>query len=346
MKRTGKGHALRAIGVVSALVLGAVATENRAWAWGHTGHVEVGAVAADALPWQIKAMLGWWTTDTALSEWNAELDVSKGAGQTHDFERDPGHFFDIDDAGKVMGVVPFDALPVSRRDYDTALRAGGQTQYGAGYLYYSLIDGWQQVRMDFAWMRALTVGLRTATNRADREFFREQLELRRQLLLRDIGVWGHYVADGTQPMHVSVHYNGWGNYPNPNNYTTAPIHAPFEGAFVKNFITERAVEAAMPAYRDCGCQIEQRVHDYLKTTLGTIETTYQLAGPTSNYTTPTPAAVRFVTQRLAAGSAEMRDMVIDAWKASASWTVGYPAIKVSDIESGRVRVTRDSFWHD
>ncbi len=39
-------------------------------------------------------------------------------------------------------------------------------------------------------------------------------------------------------------------------------------------------------------------------------------------------------------------MVIDAWTSSADWTVGYPAIKVSDIESGKVKVTRDSFWHD
>lgn len=346
MLRSRMRRAGYAVGLVSALVLAAVATENRAWAWGHTGHVEIGAVVADSLPWQIKAMLDWRSADSAIAEWNAELDVSKGAGQTHDFERDPGHYIDIDDAGKVLGGVDFNAMPVSRRDYDTALRAGGQTQYGAGYLYYSMIDGWQQIRMDFAWMRALTVGLRTASNRADREFFQEQLDLRRRLLLRDIGVWGHYVADGSQPMHVSVHFNGWGNYPNPNNYTNAPIHAPFEGSFVKSFVGERAVRAALPRYRDCGCQIEQRVHDYLLTTLGTVERAYQLAPSTSNYTTPTPAAVGFVTQRVAAGAAEMRDMVIDAWTASGDWTVGYPAIKVSDIESGKVKVTRDSFWHD
>ncbi len=45
----------------------------------------------------------------AIAEWNAELDVSKGAGQTHDFERDPGHYIDIDDAGKVLGGVDFNA---------------------------------------------------------------------------------------------------------------------------------------------------------------------------------------------------------------------------------------------
>ena len=42
----------------------------------------------------------------------------------------------------------------------------------------------------------------------------------------------------------------------------------------------------------------------------------------------------------------MRDMIIDAWKSSAGSTVGYPAINVADIESGKVKVTRDSFWND
>lgn len=336
----------RAIIAMAALGAATVLGSGQAWAWGHTGHVEIGRIAAQALPGEIRRLLPTPDPVTAISEWNAELDVSKGAGQTHDFERDPGHYIDIDDDGLVMGIVPFGSMPISRRDYDTALRPGGQTQYGSGYLYYSLIDGWQQVRKDFAWVRALSVGLKTASNNADRAFFKEQLALRRELLLRDIGVWGHYVADGSQPMHVSVHFNGWGNYPNPNNYTNEPIHAPFEGSFVKDFVKVSAVRTAMPAYRDCKCAIEQRVHDYLLTTLAKIDRTYDLAGGTGNYTKKTSAAVDFVTQRLAAGAAEMRDMIIDAWKSSAASSVGYPAINIADIESGKVKVTRRSFWND
>ena len=347
MERLGKQHVVRTVGWLAASILVATLPSERAWAWGHTGHVEIGEIAASALPGAIKSLLYSRPMDpSAIAEWNAELDLSKGAGQTHDFERDPGHYIDLDDAGLVMGIVPLTSMPVSRRDYDTALRAGGQTQYGAGYLYYSLIDGWQQVRKDFAWVRALRVGLRTASKAPDREFFQEQLQLRRMLLLRDIGVWGHYVADASQPMHVSVHFNGWGTYPNPKNYTTAPIHAPFEGSFVKSFISKPAIRAALTPYRDCKCEIEQRVHDYLMTTLGTIDRTYSLANATSNYTKPTSAAVDFVTRRLAAGAAQMRDMIIDAWKSSANSNVGFPAISIADIESGKVKITRNSFWND
>jgi hypothetical protein len=328
------------------LVAAAPMAAGQAWAWGHTGHVSIGLAAADALPNDLKSFLRTDEAETEISEWNAELDVSKTAGNIHDFERDPGHFTDISDDGTIAGVTSIGNMPSSRRDFDTALRTASQTQYGIGYLYYSLVDGWQQVRKDFAYIRAYSVGLKTAKNFTDKAFFREQLELRRKLTLRDIGVWGHYVADASQPMHVSVHFNGWGNFPNPNNFTQAPIHAPFEGSYVKQFVTPTAIKGALPRYHDCKCEIEVREAQYLQATLGQIPMTYQLAAPSSNYTKRNPKAVAFVTQRLAAGAAELRDQIIDAWNSSATWTVGFPLIKVADIESGAVHVTHTSFWSD
>lgn len=38
------------------------------------------------------------------------------------------------------------------------------------------------------------------------------------------------MGDASQPMHVSVHFNGWGNCPNPNGHTDSKkIHFYFEG---------------------------------------------------------------------------------------------------------------------
>jgi hypothetical protein len=39
-------------------------------------------------------------------------------------------------------------------------------------------------------------------------------------------------------------------------------------------------------------------------------------------------------------------LVEDAWKASATSTVGWPNINVADIESGKVILTRDSYGSD
>ena len=51
--------------------------------------------------------------------------------------------------------------------------------------------------------------------------------------------------------------------------------------------------------------------------------------------------IEFATARLAAGAQFIRDMIVDAWLASATAMVGYPMVNVRDIESGKVRVSRE-----
>ena len=59
------------------------------------------------------------------------------------------------------------------------------------------------------------------------------------------GWLGHYVGDGSQPLHTTVQYNGWVG-PNPNGYTTGhKIHWQFEGPFVAANIHAPEVEAKM-----------------------------------------------------------------------------------------------------
>jgi hypothetical protein len=268
----------------------------------------------------------------------------------HDAERDPGHYIDIDDAGIVIGgVVPLNQLPATREAFDTAQRSGAQTQYSGGYLAYALLDGFQQVRKDFGIWRAMSVGLTTATNDSDRAWFRFQLQLRQQLIVRDVGYWSHFVADASQPMHVSVHFNGWGNYPNPNGYTTAPIHAPFEGSFVKKYVSFASVAQQMRPYTDRGATTyEQRVPLYLAETLSQLVPVYQAAKDSNNdnYATNQPAEMAIVLKQLAAGASELRDQIVDAWRQSANVTVGFPLVRVSDVEAGRVIVTPATFGAD
>src|SRR5215475_13302163 len=144
-----------------------------------------------------------------------ELDRSKGAGKTHDAERDPGHYIDLYDNGDVMGVLPLAKLPETREAYDTELRARGFTQYKAGYLPYSIVDGWQKIRKDFAYWRALTKAIETATSPEERAWFEADKARRERLIVNNIGIWSHYVGDASQPLHVSIHFNGWGDLPNP-----------------------------------------------------------------------------------------------------------------------------------
>jgi hypothetical protein len=338
-----------------------------AWSWGHTGHVEISRIAIDKLPDEIPFFVRNDLALAAIGELGPEADESKTTGivtglsstgslltarTVHDAERDPGHFIDIDDTGVVIGgVVPLAGLPATREAFDTAQRTGSpaQTQFSGGYLPYEILDGFQQLRKDFGMWRAFKAGLYSAVKESDREYFRFHLALREQLIIRDIGYWSHFVADASQPMHVSIHFNGWGNFPNPNGYTAAPIHAPFEGSFVRNFIDFRKVAAAVRPYTDRGvATMEQRVPLYLEETLAQVVPTYQAAldSGNDNYQSAKPAEVALVTARLAAGAAELRDEIVDAWRQSKSITVGFPLVSVADILAGRVVVTPQTFGAD
>lgn len=59
-----------------------------------------------------------------------------------------------------------------------------------------------------------------------------------------------------------------------------------------------------------------------------------------------PRGAAFAATRLAAGAQAIRDMVVQAWEESANTPVGYPMVNVRDIESGKVRATREVFGAD
>jgi len=347
-------------GVVVALGL---LVADHALGWGHTGHIQITSMAVRHLPDELPAFLR--AAEAELGELGAEPDISRSTGvitggggysrfQTapavHDSERDPGHYVNADQDGTILGgTVNLAHLPPTREAYDTAQRLGRQTQYTAGYLPYTVMDGFQQVRKDFGIWRVMQVGLSQAQNDADRAWFTRAIALRERLILRDIGTWSHYVADASQPLHVSIHFNGWGKYPNPNGYTTYAIHGPLEGSFVHRFVNFTAVEAAMTPPRDCGCSIEQRVPAYLLETLSHVTEVYEAGGAGDRpdlYRTAQPAELALVTTRLAAGASELRDEIVMAWRQSIEIGVGYPVVKVGDVVAGGVAITPVTFGSD
>ena len=320
--------------------LGAVimlALAQPASAWGLNGHYLISTAATKALPESVPAFV---RSDAAVAEMGTlgpELDRSKGAGQPHDADLDPGHYVNLDDNAMVDGVIDLDQLPASRRDYDTALRKVGGNEYAQGYLPYSLEDGWEQVRIDFAMWRIDRVGEAKSATAADRTWFAADRALRETLTLRDIGVWSHYVGDASQPLHVTMHFNGWGDYQNPGVYSNAhDVHSKFESAFVRAHATPAGVTAHMRPYKSCACTIHQHVAQYLRATNGQVVPLYEIE-KRGGFAIGTPEAVEFVDARLADGATMLRDMIVDAWEDSANLKVGYPrGITPKEAEAGSV----------
>lgn len=321
-----------------ALALAAIAClgASPAFGWGATGHRYIGEVAVASFPEEMPAFIRSVEAAREIGELAREPDRWRGAGEAHDGERDPAHYVDLADDLTVAGGPSLKDLPPTRLDYDTALRKVGTNQYKTGYLPYAIVDGYQQLKMDFAYWRADRAGEKFAHDAAGRDWFAKDRELHEALAIRDLGIWAHFVGDGSQPLHVSVHYDGWSDYPNPEGFSSRRgIHAHFEGAYVRENISEGDLESQLPPFSDCGCSIEQRSANYLAATQAQVVPFYRLEKARA-FEMPTSEGKSFTAARLAAGAAELRDLAVQAWHESEEARVGYPPVRVRDVESGSV----------
>jgi hypothetical protein len=324
---------MRAGLLAAILALGAT---GEALAWGSSGHRMIGEAAIEALPPELPPFLRSGASVTAVGELSREPDRSRNSGKTHDADRDPGHFVDGGDDGKIAGLVPFTALPQTREDYETTLRTAGTTSWKIGYLPYSIIADWQQLVKDFAYWRVDAAGARQTADAGHKAWLEADRARREGQILVDIGLLSHFVGDGSMPLHTSVHFNGWGPFPNPNGYTLEHVHVPWEGLYVRQVVTPAAIKAAMSPFHDCGCPIEQRVGAYLADDLATVVPFYELE-KAGAFRPGVAKGVEFTTGRVAAGASELRDEIVLAWKASAGAKIGYqPELSVEDVESGKV----------
>ncbi len=121
----------------------------------------IGNDAEQKLPDSVPAFVRTPEATAEIAVMGGKLDRSKGDGETHDKERDPGHYVDLADDGSVMGVLPIDKLPGTREAYDAQRHAGGHTQYKAGAESLDITSLWNispsalRSRVDHARVRSI-----------------------------------------------------------------------------------------------------------------------------------------------------------------------------------------------
>jgi hypothetical protein len=209
----------------------------------------------------------------------------------------PDHFIDIDKAQN------FAALPNDRYQYADWLRAQGKEPKDIGFLPYSILEGYQKVQVLFRMWR---------DPQHERE--RDQIE---QNIVYYAGVLGHYVADGSQPLHASIHYNGWSTSFNPDLFTREPLHWRFEGEYVKAQITPDDFSALVKTasrLRDPFSDIVRYLIDSYNRVpeLYRMDSIARWDGNNRN-----PESKKFVAERLAAGSQMLANLWYTAWLGSA-----------------------------
>jgi hypothetical protein len=132
------------------------------------------------------------------------------------------------------------------------------------------------------------------------------------------GWLGHYVGDGSMPLHVTRDYNGWVEKENPNGYTTEhTIHSQFESAFVSANIKPEDVKPLISAVHPVSDEWDAYMA-YLRHSATLVERVYQLDKQQGFIGAGTPEAKQFTSERLAAGASMLRDLIDAAWIESAA----------------------------
>lgn len=319
-----------------ALAFAVAAAPGAALAWGNTGHRFIGEAAIAALPAALPAFLRTPQAAQDVGEYSREPDRLKGAGKLFDNERSPAHFVDLGEDGRIFGGPALSALPPTREDYDTALRAVGQDSWKAGYLPYAILDSYQRLAKDFAYWRVLKAAEANPKWKAHRAWFAADRRRREALILADAGQLSHFVGDGSQPLHVTIHFNGWGSDPpNPQGFSNARLHGPFESDLVQANVTRQMVKAKVAPAKPLAGPLDKHVADYLAATGALVIPFYEME-KAGGMAPGDPRGVAFATRQIAVGASELRDLIADAWRVSATQTVGWKPVAVADVVAGKV----------
>lgn len=314
----------------------AVAAPAQVWAWGSTGHRLIGQAAMRALPGELPAFLRTAQAADDVGELSREPDRLKRAGRAFDSDRDQGHFLDVGDDGAVFGGPKVTALPPTREDYEKALQSVGQNSWRAGYLPYSILESYQVLTQNFAYWKVLAYAEANPAWAAHKAWFAADRARREKQILSAIGDLSHFVGDGSQPLHATIHFNGWGDFPNPRGYTTSrQFHAAFEGDLVKTSVKLADVQAGMSPPKGGEEPLDAHVGAYLAAANAQVVPLYELE-KAGGMTPGDPRGGAFATRQIAVGASELRDLIVQAWHGADRQTVGWRQVAVADVLAGKV----------
>ena len=274
-------------------------------AWGKEGHTYINRVAAEKIPGSMPRFLRRAVVEVAYlgpepDRWRNPAEFALKSAQ------EPDHFIDLE------RVAWLDPLPAGRYEYYKKLyeKRAVATDHADDYLPehvglqpYIVMEVYGRLKAALREYRQLKAS-------------HQPTAAVEQAVIFYAGWMGHYVADGSQPLHTTIQYNGWVGA-NPNGYTTQhDIHAQFETAYVAANITANSFAAFVRA--------PERLNDvfadyiaYLKQSNALVEKVYALEKAGGFREKGSPEALEFTRHRLAAGSQMLLNLWYTAWLESA-----------------------------
>ncbi|GAC1358749.1 MAG: nuclease [Acidobacteriaceae bacterium] len=277
-------------------------------AWGSDGHRMINRLAVMTLPKELPAFLRNGEALDAIEYLGPEPDRWKSRAEEElATESSPDHYIDLEWAD-LAGPLPHHRYDFVRALVKTQAEHPNLTLTAekVGMQPYAAVEVWERLKAAMREYRAL------AAANSDTK----PVEL---AILFYAGWLGHYVGDGSQPLHVSIQYNGWTGA-NPKGYTTEhTIHSQFESTFVSFNIKQSDVAVLVQAAPAKALQgdIFDDYMEYLRRSGTMVERTYQMEKMGGFADAGTAESRSFTAERLAAGAIELRDLIDTAWVRSA-----------------------------
>lgn len=274
-------------------------------AWGNEGHTAINRVAAQKIPPEMPRFLRHAVVEIAYlgpesDRWRNPAEFALKNAQ------EPDHFINLESLSWL------DPLPAGRYQFYRKLyeKRAATPEHADDYLPehvglqpYITMEVYGRLKAAFREYRQQTAA-------------HQSTAAVQQAIIFYAGWLGHYVADGSQPLHTTMHYNGWVG-PNPNAYTTEhSIHGLFETTYVAANITAKDFAPLVKSPTRLADPFADYVA-YLKRSHDEVENVYSLDKAGGFTGKGTPAAFDFTIHRLAAGSQMLLDLWYTAWLESA-----------------------------
>jgi hypothetical protein len=291
------------------MAVAAVPSSVNSGMWGEAGHRIIGDVAGTAVPADMprffrdaRAQLAYLNPEPDRWRDRLESNLDPALNDAQSIE----HFIDLE-------LVPGNALNARNRyTFVDSLAAHGMKASVTGFLPYRTLELAQRLRVDFRLWRSERDSVT-----------RRMIE---QRIINDAGILGHYVADGSNPHHVTMNHDKWVAAENPNGFTTvAGFHSRFESKYVETHMTSADVLPLVGPGARIVSPLREGIWSYLQASHGKLDSLYSLDkieafGPD----TKSPAHKQFTAERLAAGATMLRDLWWTAWVTSVSDSVRKP----------------------
>jgi hypothetical protein len=280
-------------------------------AWGLTGHVVISRTAINTLPGDVpgfvKRQIDW------IGARSITPDSYRAAGEPFiKMAEDPSHEWHLEQVA-FLKTIPRSRIEFIQALYDQYRRleksdpasAALANPTSTGMLPYTTMEVYERLKVTFrTWREQQRDKQATTFTEQDAAFY--------------VGWLSHYIADASQPLHASIHHDGWRG-DNPKNFTRdGALHWGFENDFVELIeLKESDIQGRVGPARTVADPFSA-ILAHLARSNTRVEQVYALEQQHALTDRSNTGARELVYLCTSEGAALLRDLIYTAWTTSAA----------------------------